>query len=231
MKYTHLFFDLDHTLWDYEENARQMLNELYLRYQLESIINSGSRHFTDVFFEVNDSLWDQYDRGVIHKSVIRNERFDRILAAFGITNNELAKNINRDFISECPHKTNVVSGAVDLLTFLKPNFGIHIVTNGFKEVQWIKLSKSGLDKFVDHVFISEEIGVKKPEAGFFEFSLNKVNCKAVESIVIGDNLNTDIKGARDFGIDNIYYNPKKISHAEKVTWEIDHLSQIRDLIT
>ena len=228
--YQHLFFDLDHTLWDYEANAAEVLDELYHRHTLRKVINSESNHFTEVFFEINNSLWDQYDRGLIHKSVIRNERFDRILAAFGVSDSPLAKTINSAFIAECPHKTNVVPGAVELLAHLKPKFGIHIITNGFREVQWIKITKSGLDRFIDQVFISEEIGAKKPDPKFFEFSLGKVDCTPAQSVVIGDNLNTDIKGARDFGIDHIFYNPKKLIHNDRVTWEINHLSQVAELI-
>ena len=230
MKYKHLFFDLDHTLWDYEANAAEVLAELFQRHNLDEVINSGERHFIEVFFQINDSLWDLYDRGLIHKSIIRNERFDKILDQFGVRDVDLSRKINKDFMAECPHKTNVVPGAVELLTFLKPNFGIHIVTNGFIEVQWIKLRKSGLDRFIDQVFISEEVGAKKPEARFFEVTLGKVNCTPVESLVIGDNLNTDIKGARDYGIDHVFYNPKKVKHNHNVTWEVDHLSQIAQLL-
>lgn len=230
MRYSQLFFDLDHTLWDYEENARETLEELFQRFDLSSIIDSSDQHFIEVFFKVNDSLWDQFDKGHIHRSVIRNERFERVFSEFGVNNSKVAQEINRDFIAECPHKTNVVPGAFELLSELKPGCGIHIVTNGFKEIQHIKLSKSGLDKYIDKVFISEEVGARKPEPFFFEFSLGEVDCTPRESLVIGDNLNTDIKGARDYGIDQVFYNPKKLKHTENVTWEISHLSQMLDLL-
>lgn len=228
--YKSLFFDLDHTLWDYETNAAETLTELYDDYQLEKFLNSGCRHFIEVFFEANDRLWDQYDRGLIHKSVIRLDRFNQIFKEFGVVNEGLAHNINEAFVKNCPHKTNTVPGAIDLLEELKPNWSVHIITNGFKEVQWIKLNKSGLSKYVDQVFISEELGVKKPDPVFFSKALRATKSQIRESLVIGDNLNTDIKGARESGIDHVYYNPKRKNHTAEVTHEVDHLSKIRDLV-
>jgi len=229
-RYKSLFFDLDHTLWDYEANAAETLADLYDEYRLEEILNSGCRHFTDVFFEVNDRLWDQYDRGLIHKSVIRHDRFNEIFKAFGVENQKTAHEVNAAFIKNCPYKTNTVPGAIDLLKELRPNWSIHIITNGFKEVQWIKLNKSGLSEFVDKVFISEELGVKKPDPVFFSKVLTATQSATRDSLVIGDNLNTDIKGARESGIDHVFFNPKKMAHDTIVTHEVSHLSQIRNLV-
>jgi len=229
-RYRSLFFDLDHTLWDYEANAEETLQEIYADYHLDKLIDSGSSHFVEVFFEVNNRLWDHFDRGLIHKSVIRNDRFDEIFKAFGVSNRETASKVNKAFITNCPHKTHTVPGAIDLLKAVKSKWSVHIITNGFKEVQWIKLNKSGLDQFVDQVFISEEMGAKKPDPVFFKKALAQSKSVAAESLVIGDNLNTDIKGARDFGLDHVYYNPKKVLHNTSVTHEVHHLSQILELI-
>jgi len=225
-----LFFDLDHTLWDYEANAAETLTELYDEFSLVGLINSGSRHFTEVFFEVNNRLWDQYDRGLIHKSVIRNERFNEIFKTFGVTETKTAYEINEAFMEKCPHKTHTVPGAIDLLKELQSGFSVHIITNGFREVQWIKLTKSGLSAYVNQVFISEEMGVKKPNPVFFSKALAATGSEVRDSLVIGDNLLTDIKGARDSGIDHVFFNPKKVKHDAIVTHEVSHLSQIRKLV-
>ena len=117
-------------------------------------------------------------------------------------------------------------GALELLEKVQGQFDLHIITNGFEEIQTIKMSQSGLSKYFDKIITSEKAGHKKPSKGIYYYALKHTGSELAASIMIGDNLKTDIKGARDYGMDQIYYNPEKLVHEDSVTHEVQHLDQI-----
>lgn len=228
--YKCVFFDLDHTLWDYETNSEEALSELYERYELA---RQGAAHFP-VFFknfvEINTQLWDQYDRGEIHRDVIRQDRFNRVFTQSGIDNLPLSLEFSADYLRESPRKGNLVPFAREVLQYLKKKYPLYIITNGFEEIQGTKMESSGITEYFQNVITSARAGHKKPAKEIFEFALSENGFKAHESIMIGDNLLTDIAGARNASIDHVFYNPNQVVHQEQVDYEIRSLLELTHIL-
>jgi YjjG family noncanonical pyrimidine nucleotidase len=229
-KYKCIFFDLDHTLWDYETNSMQTLHELFLQYKLES---KGIREF-DEFFQtfrsVNLSLWDLYDTGKITSDVIRKDRFRQILNAFDAYDEDLSDNLSTDYLNLCPSKCNVMPGALETLQYLSNQYRLTVVTNGFDEIQHIKLASGGMDQYFDHVITSQKAGHRKPSREIFDYALKLNGASHYEAIMIGDNLITDIAGAKNASIDAVLFNPLRIVHDTEVHHEISDLQELRQIL-
>jgi putative hydrolase of the HAD superfamily len=229
-KYQCVFFDLDHTLWDYERNSEETLRELYTHYGLQEKGIHVFEHFLERFQQVNLALWDLYDRGKIESSYIREERFKQILKAFEIEEALLCNRLSADYLDRCPTKGHLMPHAMELLEFLSPKYKLCIVTNGFEEIQGRKLQSSKIDGYFEHVVTSHKAGCKKPDPRIFSFALRLNNAAADETIMIGDNLITDIGGARASSIDAAFFNPLKISHQVEVDYEIHSLIELQKIL-
>ena len=229
MKYRCLLFDLDHTLWDYETNSREALSELYADFELNKK-GIEEEKFLQTFYVINNELWDQYDRGLLHRDVIRNERFHRILLALGVNEYEMSLRLSHEYISESPKKKNLIEGCRETLDYLHPKYPMVIVTNGFDEIQSTKLSSSGIDHYFKSIVTSARAGYKKPAREIFEFALRENNVLPAEAIMIGDNLLTDIAGAVNANIDTVFFNPNKTQHETKVNHEIKTLAELTNLL-
>lgn len=229
-RYQCVFFDLDHTLWDYEANSEEALRDLYDRYGLH---REGIQSF-EVFFKkfvvVNNEMWDRHDRGLIPREVIRNDRFHRILTELGIDNYEMSLRFSHDYVTESPTRKKLIPEAVETLEYLSATYPLFIITNGFDEIQSTKLASSGIQKFFKQVITSERAGHKKPAREIFEFALNENGFVARDAIMIGDNLLTDMAGARNADIDRIFFNPQRIVHEEMVTHEIRSLGELKSIL-
>jgi putative hydrolase of the HAD superfamily len=228
--YKHIFFDLDHTLWDFNRNSRETLEELFEIYSLKNYGIAVFEDFVQTYREVNDEKWELYRKGRLSKTELRATRFYDTLLRFEVDHPELAAEIDREYISRSPHKTNLFPHALDVLGYLSEKYQLHIITNGFTEVQDIKLTKSGLKPYFTHKITSEIAGVNKPDPKIFAFALHTAGARRDESMMVGDNLQVDIIGARKVGLDQVYFNPDKKPHGEKVTHEIDNLNHLRTLL-
>lgn len=228
-KYTHLLFDLDHTLWDYDKNAAETLTELYDEFRLEDKGNFSSEQLVEVFFEINEQLWSSYNIGQISKHAIRTQRFKKVFDKLGLPLQHFPVDFDYRYVHGCPEKTHTMKYAKQMLDYLLPKYQMHIITNGFNDVQSVKLEKSGLGLYFDKVITSESCGAKKPSERIFDYTLEKIAAEKSECIMIGDNLNTDIQGAINANIDQVYFNPTGKSHDHKVTWEISCLSDLKEL--
>ncbi len=224
-KYKHLFFDLDHTLWDFARNSKETLYDAYLSFELEKL-GIIWEQFIHEYWVINDALWDDYRKGRVTKLELRYNRFTFTLKHFGIDNKALAHQIADFYVEHSPQKPNVFPNTHETLNYLKNKYKMHIITNGFEEVQFIKLEKSNLAQYFEEVITSENAGQKKPHPTIFDFALNLTGAKKEESLMIGDNLEADILGAQQFGIDQVYFNPEKASHQVSVTHEISDLKQL-----
>ncbi len=229
MKYKCLLFDLDHTLWDYETNSREALSELYIDFGLKKK-GIEEEDFLQTFYVINNELWDQYDRGLLHRDVIRNERFHRILLALGVNEYEMSLRLSHEYLSESPKKKNLIEGCKKTLDYLHPKYPMVIVTNGFDEIQSTKLSSSGIDHYFKSIVTSARAGHKKPAKEIFEFALHENNVSPTEAIMIGDNLLTDIAGAVNANIDTVFFNPNKIQHEARVNHEIGTLTEMMNFL-
>lgn len=228
--YKCVFFDLDHTLWDYETNSMLTLQELFVRHALESRGVTVFDEFFQKFRTVNLTLWEQYDTGRITSDVIRRERFKQILEAFGAFDEQLSEELSAEYLTLCPTKCNLMPGAVETLEYLAAHYSLTVVTNGFEEIQNIKLSSGNLHQYFDHVITSQKAGHRKPSREIFEYALRVNGAVNADAIMIGDNLVTDIGGARNASIDAVLFNPEMVSHSIDVHYEITDLSQLRQIL-
>lgn len=225
-KYKHLFFDLDHTLWDFISNSEETLTELYTSYDLYQLLKTDVGHFLNTYYRINEEKWDLYRKGSIDKETLRKERFLHTLQYYGCDNEELCVKLETEYIGNSPYKTTLIPGTIEVLDILKEKYTLHIITNGFNETQSIKIEKSGLKDYFEEIITSEMAGANKPAAAIFVESLQRAGAIRKESLMIGDNLIADIIGARNCGIDQVYFNPGNLSHSEKVTFEIKDLREL-----
>ena len=230
MNYTCLFFDLDHTLWDYETNSRETLRELF---DVHDLPNKGVADFESFHFrfkEVNKKLWELYDHGKITSEIIRKERFKQILQPFYVTDSRLTEVLSYEYLHECPKKSNLMPHAVETLEYLAGKYRMTVITNGFEEIQNQKLSSGNLHRFFDHIITSQKAGCKKPAREIFEYALNANGIRAHQAAMVGDNLITDIGGARNAAVDTVFYNPDNLEHQESVTFEIQTLNELQKIL-
>lgn len=228
-KYKHIFFDLDRTLWDFEQNMRITLTEIFDNHQLNKAF-PDTKSFINTFVAHNNKLWASYQRGEMKKEVLRYKRFEVTLKDFGIKDKVLASVIGEEYINESPKKTALIPYTIEVLDYLKEKYCLHIITNGFNEVQFTKLRLCGIEKYFDKVVTSEMSGYHKPRPEAFGYPLSSANAKKQESIMIGDDIEADIIGARQFGIHQIYFNPESTPHNEIITHEVDSLLKITEIL-
>lgn len=229
-KYEHLFFDLDHTLWDFDTNSKETLTDLFEKHSLKDELKVEVKDFVMTYLRINEEKWKLYRKGLINKERLRKERFFETFSNFGLRDEKFSHQFEVEYIDLCPHKTTLIPHSLELLDYLKDKYQLHIITNGFSEIQDIKLSKSGLKPYFDKIVSSDEVGVNKPGAAIFIESLKWAGATRKESLMIGDNLGADIIGARNCGIDQVYFNPESIFHEEKVSYEISHLKELEEIL-
>lgn len=236
-KYTHIFFDLDNTLWDFGSNSRKAMYAAFLHFELNLVCDYHL--FFDIYSKHNNMLWKAYRNKNVNKKELTNLRFQNTFDELGLTEIN-ANDMNALYLNEMPKQTDLNDGVLDTLKFLKSKgYGLNIITNGFKEVQHKKIEASGLKPFFDKIFISEEIKSHKPERGIFEYAIKSSNAKKAKSIMVGDDYEVDILGAVQYGIDAIYYKANFIDVQKKMTDPlfmegavkiISKINQIRDII-
>ncbi len=228
-KYKHVYFDLDRTLWDFESNAEETFEEIYDKYKLNTIFPEFAI-FHETYKKHNQRLWKAYRDGKLKKQILRNKRFELTLEEYGNTDPALAEKIGDDYITLSPAKTRLFPGARETLEYLYERYNLYIITNGFNEVQFAKLKNCGIDNYFNAVFTSEDAGAQKPHKEIFQHALKNVNAKKSESIMIGDDLESDIQGSMNFGMDQIFFNPNGIPHDSKPSFEIRQLEEIKTIM-
>ncbi len=229
-KYKHIFFDLDHTLWDFETNSKQALRQIFEEQKLNEKGIPSYEKFHSTYLPINDRYWARYHNQIVSKEKLRLGRFLDTLKEFRIDDEALAETMAQSYLDISPKMTALFTDAVDVLKYLQEKYTLHLITNGFAEVQWIKIENSGLKPFFEHIIISEEVGTQKPSKEIFEIAMERAKTNSAESIMIGDNYNTDIVGARNAGMDQIFFNPKKNRKREPVTFEITTLIELKEIL-
>jgi len=229
-QYKHIFFDLDHTLWDFEKNASETLQHLFNHFNLQQLKLFTLEQFLQAFHKVNRQLWAAFDNGKVDKRYIRGERFKIISEHLKISPDLLPAELGELYLAQCPSKSHVMPFAHDILNYLKKKYELHVITNGFNDVQLVKIDSSRLADFFHEIITADSCGYQKPHKQIFDHALKVVDADDHECIMIGDNLSTDIEGARNAGIDQIFYNPYNLSHNEEVTYEVNCLSELKQLL-
>lgn len=230
MKYKSLFIDLDDTLWDTYHNNKECLEELYNDRHFGRYYASFEAFFA-IYWPHNNRLWEQYRKGEIDKQVLIIERFLYMLRPMGIDDVASVLAINNDFLQRTTCKTRLVPGAIELLEYLRPSYKLYILSNGFREVQFKKLSNSGLAPYFKRMVLSEDAGIQKPHKGIFDFALRNTNSRRTETLMIGDSWEADIIGAYNSRIDQLWLNPENLpAKGFSPTYTVASLEEIKNIL-
>ena len=229
-KYRHLFFDLDHTLWDFEANAKETLQELC---EVNALGEKGVTDFEQFFKRYsyhNEQLWQRYTSGTIRQDELRWKRMWLCLLDFKIADEPLARSLAVQFLERLPNRKNLFPYTVEILEYLKEKkYILHLITNGFESVQHNKLSNSKLTEYFEEVITSEKANSLKPNKEIFEFALQITGAHTFESIMIGDNIDADIKGAMNAGMDTVFVNHLNIETDVEPTYIVHHLKELEEI--
>ena len=228
--YKDIFFDLDRTLWDFDAAAEVAFERIYDQYHLKERGIPSAHEFHEVYHPLNEKLWELYRVDKITKEDLNRTRFQKPLEHYGIHDIELADHLSEDYVYWSPRIVRLVPGTMELLQYLKPKYHLHLITNGFQEVQHTKLSGAGLEPYFETLTVSEEVGVKKPNPEIFRYALQKAGASAEESLMIGDEMAVDIDGARAAGMDTLFFNPTGTETAGERTYEVRALLDIKQLL-
>ena len=229
-KYKHIFFDLDHTIWDFDKNAEETLYELYDVHRLQEIGLPSAAIFIETYTRNNHQLWAEYHTGKITKTELRETRFRRTFLELGVLPDLLPLAFEDDYVKLCPTKTNLFPHAHETLAYLKERYTLHLISNGFKESSEMKIGKTNIGGYFQHIIISENVGVNKPDKAIFEHALALAGAEKHHSLMIGDSLEADVYGALNFGMDAIYFNPFKAAKPDDVPVQVHHLKELLELL-
>ena len=229
-RYKNLFIDLDDTIYDFSAASRESFHETYDLLHYERYFDSFEQYM-QIYEPYNLELWRIYGEGKITKAELNRRRYLHPLETVGVNDPQLAETFCCEALGRIPTKNKLVDGAIELLEYLKPKYRMHILSNGFKELQSHKMRTSGILHYFDSLILSEDIGINKPRRELFEYALQKSGSQVSDSIMIGDMFDTDIVGAAGIGMEQIYYNPKeKKGHPFTPTYEVNHLLQIKEIL-
>jgi putative hydrolase of the HAD superfamily len=230
IRYKSLFFDLDDTLWDTVHNNKECLEEIYTDYRIDRHYDSFET-FYNMYMPYNLSLWEKYRNHKIDRQTLILDRWLYVLRPMGIHDAEIALKINWDYMQRTTQKDKLVPGAIELLDYLKLYYRMFILSNGFREIQSLKLQKTGLAPYFGKLILSEDIGCRKPQKAIFDFALKNTNSRRNESLMIGDSWEADIEGARRAGIDQLWFNPGNLPVMGFLpTYHVHTLAEIRTML-
>ena len=231
MKYRHIFFDLDHTLWDFDANAMETLADVYKALDLQAAGINDFNLFCKHYLHHNAILWDRYHHGYISADDLKWKRMWRTLLEFKNGSEELARKMSGYFLDVLPTKQNLFPHTHEILVHLKEKqYKLHLITNGFEKTQWRKLDNSKLGHYFEEVITSEGSNSVKPNKEIFEYALRITGAELNQSIMIGDNLDADIRGAINAGMDSIFVNHIKTELKDvKPTYVIYHLRELETI--
>ena len=230
-QYKHLFFDLDHTLWDFEQNSRTVLAQLFQDFHLQAKGVSKLKSFQDEFEQQNDKFWTRFRRGQVNREELRWKRFWHTLMHFDIRDHVLAMALSESYLQLLPQQSVLMPFAIELLNYCRDkNYQLHLITNGFEQTQRLKLKQSGIDNYFGKMITSQDCGVLKPNAKIFDCAVKTTAAEVSSSLMIGDGLEADVLGAQAFGMDQVFFNARKAEHVERPTYEVSSLQELMDIL-
>ncbi|CAA0171001.1 putative haloacid dehalogenase-like hydrolase protein [Tenacibaculum maritimum] len=206
MSIQHIFFDLDHTLWDFERNSELAFQRIFEERKIPISITD----FLKIYKPINFKYWKLYREEKVSKEALRynrlKETFEKLTYSIST---ELIIAISEDYINFLSDYNHLFEGTIEILDYLKEKYELHIITNGFKEVQHLKMEKSGIKKYFTHIITAESIGVKKPDPKIFAYAMKLAKATPKNSVMIGDSYEADVIGGLDMGMSAIYCNLEK----------------------
>lgn len=210
---TDVFFDLDHTLWDFEKNSALTFDKIFKLNNIQVNLDDFLEHYIPINFK----YWKLYREERVKKDVLRFARLNETFQALNLSiGDEVTHQLSEDYIKYLSTFNFLINDTTDVLEYLKPKYRLHIITNGFNEVQHRKMNRSNIINYFETITNSEIAGVKKPSPKIFNYALNLANVNAKQSVMIGDSLEADIEGALNIGMDAIFFNPKAQNHSQQI---------------
>lgn len=218
----HIFFDLDHTLWDFEKNSELTFRMVLQKHKVDVDFDK----FIKLYIPINAKYWEMYRKDEISQTDLRYGRLKETFDLLGYqSNNELIDVLSHDYIEYLPKFNHLFEGAIEILDYLKINYNLHIITNGFEEVQNHKINNSGISHYFQTITNSEKSGAKKPNPIIFNHALELAKATKQNSVMIGDCIEADVNGALDFGMKAIYFN----EHCKTVPSTINQINHLLEL--
>lgn len=225
-KINNIFFDLDHTLWDFDKNSALTFALIFEMNRIGVRLQS----FLEVYEPINLKYWKLYREEKVSKEKLRYARLSETFQAINIlVSDEMIYKLSEDYIKYLTTHNHVFDGTIEILDYLRPNYKLHIITNGFQEVQQHKLEKANIGHYFETVTNSEMVGVKKPNPKMFHFALDLAQASTENSIMIGDNYEADVLGALNMGLDAICFNYHKESLDDNIK-QITHLLELKNFL-
>lgn len=231
MRYKHIFFDLDHTLWDFDANAKATLTDLFAFFELDKRVAAPFDDFYRKYLYHNEILWDKYHNGLITAEDLKWKRMWRTLLDFKIGDEVLSRQLSAKFLEILPTKKLLFPHTTELLDYLlEKKYVLHLITNGFESTQWNKINNSGIAKYFTHMITSEVSNSLKPKKEIFDYAMSKAGASLKESIMIGDNLDADIQGAINAGMDSVFVNHINATAHVQPTYTVYHLKELEGIL-
>lgn len=228
--YKHLFFDLDHTLWDFDRNSAESIAELYDTFALAELGISSVDTFSNHFIRINKQLWADYDKNLITHGYIRENRFPMVFQAMGVDCGDIHTAMNDEYLQRLPRKKHLLDSAQEVLDYLQHRYQLHIITNGFADIQAIKLDSAGITHYFEHIITNGVVNAKKPDPAIFRYALDISGANASEGLMIGDNYEADILGGKRAGLDTLFYDQIGTPVDELPTYTIQHWRELMAIL-
>ena len=223
---TDIFFDLDHTLWDFEKNSALTFNKILNENGLDVVLDD----FLKIYAPINLEYWKLYRENRVSKSELRYQRLKKSFDHIGlVVSDETIHILAHEYIQYLSTFTHLVPNTMEILDYLAPKYRLHIITNGFQEVQEKKLRKGNIHHYFVEVVDSETAGVKKPHPQIFEMALKKASVEPKKALMVGDNLEADIMGAISVGMKALHFNAHSESEHQVCTM-INDLIEIKSIL-
>lgn len=232
MAYKHLFFDLDHTLWDFERNSAECLADIYEIFDFKSLNISTLEAFQQEFSIVNRRHWSLLEQNLITHDELRRRRFQETLENLGVKDlkKSFGLEINEYFLELLPKKAHLIEGTVEILDYLLPKYELHIISNGWQDIQVNKMKSSEIHHYFGEIITNELAGTRKPDRRIFDYAIEVTKADLAESLMIGDNYEADILGAINANMDTVFYNPEDIPTGQKPTFDIKKLVELKGIL-
>ena len=225
---TDIFFDLDHTLWDFETNSKAAVEKVLKIHRIPVSIEK----FIEVYEPVNHRYWENYSKGLATKQEVK---YKRLKDTFELLNLSVSQSgieeMAHDYLDFLKKEKTLIDGSLDILEYLKDKYRLHILTNGFKEIQQEKMQHAGIASYFEHIISSEETGKLKPHPDVFNHALQTAGAFAHRSFMIGDNFKSDVLGARNTGMHAIHFDPFEQNDVDfKIIPKVKHLREIKEIL-
>lgn len=222
----HIFFDLDHTLWDFDKNSEFAFDTIFKQQGFDIELSD----FLNIYIPRNQHYWKLYQDNQITHDDLRYYRLKDVFDALQIEISEsMIHLLSDEYIKYLPEYNHLFDGALEMLDYLKPKYQLHIITNGFASVQTKKMKNSNIDHYFETITNSEMAGVKKPHKKIFDFALSLSNASKEESLMIGDSYEADILGAQNAGIEAIFFNEQNIQ-TDMPVFQVNHLLELKKIL-